>query len=442
MPVRPIQSAVRADAGVGEQMLELASRLYPLNRSLTGADVRETLGIVGEALPLEVTEVPSGTNVYDWTVPPEWNLARATISDRTGRTIVDAASSTLHVVGYSVPIAETLPGADVLEHIHWLPEHPDWIPARTAYYERTWGFCTTATQRDSIDRTAEYDVLIDSSLDEGGSLTYAELVVPGRTEEEILLSTYTCHPSLANDNLSGIVVLAALGRALRGADLRHTYRLLFAPSTIGALAWLSHNEDTLGRIRAGLIVSCVGDRGPLTYKRSRRGDAVVDRAATGVVEAKPGGSVRPFVPWGGDERQFCSPGFDLPVGSLTRTPHGLYPEYHTSADDLSFIGAAELADSLFAVAEILDVLEGDRTLERLDARGEPQLGRRGLYESIGAGLPETVEEARQAMLWILNGADGHTSLLELADRASLPFPVVEDTAVTLETAGLVRERAR
>ena len=442
MPVGPIQAAVRAANAVGDGMLELATRLYPLNRSLTGEGVRETLRILSETLPLVTTEIPSGTEVYDWTVPPEWNLAGATIVDSGGRTIVDAADSTLHVVGYSVPVAETIRGAAVLEHVYSLPEHPDWIPARTAYYERTWGFCTTVAQRDSIDPLADYGVSIESTLDDAGSLTYAELFVPGSSEEEILLSTYVCHPSLANDNLSGIVVLAALGRALLGAQLRHGYRLLFAPSTIGALAWLSRNEQHLERIHAGLIVSCVGDRGSLTYKRSRRGDTAADCAAAHVVEGRRGGSVRPFVPWGGDERQFCSPGFDLPVGSLTRTPHGHYPEYHTSADDLSFIGADALADSLLALAEILDVLEGNRVLERVDPHGEPQLGRRGLYDAIGAGLPETVEESRQALLWVLNGSDGETSLLDLAKRASLPFPVLEDAAATLETAGLVRERRR
>jgi len=437
-----VQAAIDATAGVGAQMMELARRLYPLNRSLTGDGVRETLRILEETLPLERIEVPSGTTVYDWTVPPEWNLRDAWIADSSGRKLVELAASNLHVVGHSIPVEARMRGAELLEHLHWLPESPMWIPARTSYYDPAWGFCVTGEQRESIDPEADYDVVIDSTLDESGSLTYGELVIPGELEHEVLLSTYVCHPSLANDNLSGIVVLAALGRALREIELRFTYRLLFAPSTIGALAWLSANEGGLDRIRHGLIVSCVGDRGALTYKRSRRSDTEVDRAAAHVVERRPGGSVRPFVPWGGDERQFCSPGFDLPTGSLTRTPHGQYPEYHTSADDLSLIGAAELADSLGVLAEILDVLEGNVVVERTEPRGEPQLGRRGLYEAIGAGLPRDIEESRQALLWVLNAADGETSLLDVAERASLPFAVVEDTALLLEEAGLIREHER
>jgi len=421
--------------------MELARRLYPLTRSLTGEGVRETLRILGETLPLEIVEAACGTSVFDWTVPPEWNLRDAWIADSSGCKLVELAASNLHVVGYSIPVEARMRGAELLEHLHWLPEHPDWIPARTSYYDPAWGFCLTGEQFGAIEPEAEYDVLIDSTLDDSGSLTYAELVVPGRLEHEVLLSTYICHPSLANDNLSGIVVLAALATVLQGTELRYTYRFLFAPSTIGALTWLSANEGGLYRIRHGLIVSCVGDRGALTYKRSRRSDTEVDRAAAHVVERRTGGSVRPFVPWGGDERQFCSPGFDLLVGSLTRTPHGQYPEYHTSADDLAFIGPAELADSLEAIAEILDVLEGNVVLESLNPKGEPQLGRRGLYETIGAGLPLQVEESRQALLWVLNSADGTASLLDVAERSGLPFDAVRQAAAVLVDAALVRARS-
>jgi aminopeptidase-like protein len=441
MPARAIRAVVTGRADAGERMHELARRLFPVNRSLTGDGVRETLRVLAEQSPIEIVEVASGTQVYDWTVPPEWNLRNAWIADTSGHRIVDLPASTLHVVGYSVPVDRRMLGSELLEHVHWLPEHPDWIPARTSYYDPAWGFCVTGEQHRSIRPDAEYDVRIDSALDESGSLTFGEVVLRGALEEEIILSTYVCHPSLANDNLSGIVVLGELAAALGGVERRYTYRLLFAPSTIGALAWLARNEDRLDRIRHGLVVSCVGDRGPLTYKRSRNGDAAVDRASVHVVERRPAGSVRPFVPWGGDERQFSSPGFDLPVGSLTRTPHGAYPEYHTSADDLDLITAEALADSLDALAEILDVLEGDVVLERAEPRGEPQLGRRGLYETIGAGLPADRDAAREAMLWLLNAADGATSLLDVAERSSLPFAAIEDAAVVLRDAGLVRERS-
>jgi aminopeptidase-like protein len=422
----------------GEVMMDLARRLFPINRSLTGDGVRETLRILAERLPLEIVEVPSGTPVYDWTIPPEWNVREAWVADSSGRRIVDLRESSLHVLGYSVPVAARVSGNTLRERLHRHADHPEWIPARTSYYEPDWGFCVTGDQYAEVREGEEYDVLIDSTLDDAGSLTYAEAQIAGREEDEILLSTYVCHPSLANDNVSGIVVLAALGELLAQRRSRYTYRLVFAPSTIGALAWLARNEDGLARLRGGLVVSCVGDRGPLTYKRSRRTESEVDRAAAHVVSDTPDGAVRPFVPWGGDERQFCSPGFDLAVGSLTRTPHGLYAQYHTSADDLSFIDAESLAGSLGAVVRILDVLEGNSTLERVEPRGEPQLGRRGLYEAIGAGLPAQVEVSRQALLWTLNLADGAHTLLEIAERGSLPFAAVRAAADVLLEAGLVR----
>jgi aminopeptidase-like protein len=424
---------------VGVEMMELARRLFPLRRSLTGDGVRETFRILQDWSPLDVVEVPSGTAVFDWVVPSEWNVRAAWIADTSGRRIVDLEESSLHVVGYSVPVRELMRGADLRGHLHWLPEHPEWIPARTSYYDHAWGFCVTGAQLEEIEDDGVYEVLIDASLDESGSLTLAEAVVRGRSEEEILLSTYVCHPSLANDNLSGIVVQAALARLLRDRQTRFTYRLLFAPSTIGALAWLQRNEDRLSRLRGGLVISCVGDPGPLTYKRSRRGDAEIDRAAVHVVERRSGGTVRPFVPWGGDERQFCSPGFDLPVGSLTRTPHARYPEYHTSADDLALVTAEALTDSLSAIAEIVDVLEGNVSLERIEPRGEPQLGRRGLYENLGAGLPSDVAESRRALLWALNLADGRHTLLDAAEQASLPFGLLRSAADLLFDAGLVLE---
>ena len=423
----------------GDEMLELIRVLYPICRSLTGDGVRETLRIVDGIVPLEVTEVPTGTPIFDWTVPREWNIADAWIADASGRRIVDFRESNLHVVGYSTPVRTRMVGSDLRERLHTHPERPDWIPARTAYWAETWGFCVTGEQRESIRPDEEYEVCIDSRL-EDGHLTYAEAVIEGRSDDEVLLSTYICHPSLCNDNLSGIAVLALAGRHLRGLDLRHTYRLLFSPGTVGPLAWLSCNLGRLDRVKHGLVVACVGDEGHVTYKRSRRGGAEVDRAAAHVLRhTRSDAVVEDFVPWGGDERQFCSPGFDLPVGTLMRTAHGLFPEYHSSADDLELVRGESLADSLKALLESLSILERNSVYRSRNPYGEPQLGRRGLYGQISAGVPRAEEGFQRAILWVLNLADGGHSLLDVADRAELPFAVVAEAADALVEAELLEE---
>jgi aminopeptidase-like protein len=420
------------------ELMSLAERLFPLPRSLTGAGVRETLRLVSEWIPLELTEVPSGTPVFDWTVPREWSVGDAWIKDTNGRVIVDAATSTLRILGYSEGVHTRLAGADLLEHLYSLPEHPDWIPYRTSYYDRAWGFCVTERERAEIDPSAEYEVLVEAALEEG-SITLGEQTIAGASDEEVVVSTYICHPSLANDNVSGIVVAAALGRLLPRDTLRRTHRVLFAPSVIGALSWLSRNEENLDRVHGGLILSCVGDRGPLRYKESRRGTTVVDRAAAIALRDEQDSRRESFVPWGGDERQFCAPAFDLAFGSLSRSPHGAYPEYHSSADDLDLISGDQLVGSLRAAARIVDIVDANRTLVSIVPPGEPQLGRRGLYGSIGVGLPS--EDGRRALLWVLNLADGHNSLLDVAERSALPFWLVEHAAMTAERAGLVEEVA-
>jgi aminopeptidase-like protein len=332
-------------------------------------------------------------------------------------------------------------GAELAERLHVHPEHPDWIPAVTAYWAETWGFCVTEAQRRQIHPDEEYDVCIDSRLDEG-HLTYAEAVIQGRTNDEVLLSTYICHPSLCNDNLSGIAVLAFLGRQLSGRDLRYSYRLLFSPGTVGPLTWLSRNLDGLDRIKHGLVVCCAGDPGHVTYKRSRRGQTEIDRAAAHVLRiSRPGAIVEDFVPWGGDERQFCSPGFDLPVGVLMRSAHGMFPEYHSSADNFELARSESLADSLSAALEIVDVLERNAVYLSRSPYGEPQLGRRGLYGQINAGPPRGEEAFHRAVLWVLNLADGKHSLLDVAERAVLPFAVVAEAADALAAADLLEVRA-
>lgn len=426
-----------SDEPAGIEMLELMRTLYPICRSLTGEGVRETLRLVGEVVPLEVTEVPSDTAVFDWKVPREWNIQDAWIADSRGRRIVDFRESNLHVLGYSTPVRTTMTGAELQPRLYSLPEHPDWVPMRTAYWAETWGFCLSEKQRQRIDPDEEYDVCIDTTLG-AGHLTYAEAWFSGETEAEVLLSTYICHPSLCNDNLSGIVLLAQLGRELRHRRLHYSYRLLFSPGTLGPLAWLSREQNRIDRIAHGLVVSCVGDPGPVRYKRSRKGDAPIDRAAGNVLRHRDATAmVEDFVPWGGDERQFCSPGFNLPVGALTRTPHGLFPEYHTSADNLDFVRAESLEDSLAVALGIIDVLERNCLYRSLYPYGEPQLGRRGLYREVSAGVPRSEEQHQRAILWVLSLGDGAHSLLDVAERADLPFAVVAEAAAALEGAELI-----
>ncbi len=423
-------------ARLGDEMHALLVRLFPLCRSLTGDGVRETLRILGEDLPLAVAEVPTGTVINDWTVPREWNLRSAWIADADGARVVNAARSSLHVVSYSAPVRARMSLDELRPHLHTLPDRPRLVPYRTSYWHETWGFCLAHETLEGM-ADGEYEVVIDSTL-EDGSLTYAEAVLPGRSDGEAIVVTHVCHPSLANDNLSGVVVAAALARLLAGRELRHTWRFLFCPATVGSIAWLARNPALLPRLRHGLACVSVGDPGPLTYKPSRRGDAEVDRAALHVLRNRPGEHREiPYVPWGCDERQFTSPGYDVPMGALMRTPPGSYPENHTSADDPGFVRPEHLADSLGAYLEVVNVLERNRTLVSLAPYGEPQLGRRGLFRtSGGAGMGGGADE--RALMWVLNQADGRTSLLDVADRAALPFASIEEAAAQLEEAGLVR----
>jgi aminopeptidase-like protein len=412
-------------------MHALVARLYPLCRSITGDGVRATLGILGEHLDLDVHEVPTGTPVLDWTVPKEWNVRDAYIMDAAGTRVVDFRRSNLHVVGYSVPVSATMTLTELRPRLHTLPEQPDLVPYRTGYYAETWGFCLSRRTLDGLGE-GPYTVVIDSTLADG-HLTYAEHVVRGRTTDEVLISCHTCHPSLANDNLAAIAVATALASRLERPRL--TYRFVFAPGTIGAITWLARNRDRVSRIRHGLTLACAGDRGTLTYKRSRRGDAGIDRVMAHVLRERPH-TITDFSPYGYDERQYCSPGFDLPVGSLTRTPYAGYPEYHTSGDDLGFVSPESMADTLEALWSAVEVLEGDGRYLNLSPYGEPQLGRRGLYGPLG-GRSDT-EQAQMAMLWVLNLSDGAHSLLDVADRSGLPFGVVAEAAGALEAAGLLK----
>jgi aminopeptidase-like protein len=420
--------------GLGRWMHGLVGELYPICRSITGDGLRRTLEILRRETGLTLENVPSGAAVLDWTVPPEWNIRDAWIANGRGERVVDFRRSNLHVVSYSVPVRARMTLAELRPRLHSLPDRPDWIPYRTSYYAEDWGFCVA--HRD-LERLADetYDVVIDSTL-APGRLDYGELFLPGTSKEEILFSAHACHPSLANDNLSGLAVLAALARLLSGASRRNSYRFLFLPGTIGAIAWLARNEEAVRRIRHGLTAACLGDAGPLNYKKSRRGDAEIDHAAAHVLRSsgEPHG-VAEFSPYGYDERQYNSPGYNLPVGSLTRTPHGRYPEYHTSADDVAFVKPASLAGSLRAFLSVVAVLEGNGRYRNTHPKGEPQLGRRGLYRAIG-GEPDP-GALQMAMLWVLNLSDGGPSLLDIAERAGLPFDRVRAAADALLSHGLL-----
>jgi aminopeptidase-like protein len=421
---------------LGCEMYERIRRLYPICRSITGDGVRETMRQIGQEIPIRTEEVPTGTVVYDWTVPKEWNIRDAYIKKLSGERVVDFQASNLHVIQYSVPIHQRLTLAALRPHLHSIPEHPEWIPYKTSYYAETWGFCLSHRQLASLD-DEEYEVCIDSSLRDG-HLTLGECVLEGREAAEILVSCHVCHPSLCNDNLSGISVAVTLARLLAQVSRRHTYRFLFIPTTIGAITWLARHQDLVTRIKHGLVLACVGDRGKPTYKRSRRGNAVVDRAVEHALrQSGDVFDIVDFTPYGYDERQYCSPGFDLPVGLLSRTPHGGFQEYHTSADDLDLVDATSLADTMATCLRVLETLEGDAVYRSLNARCEPQLGKRGLYASLGGR--EGRRESEMALLWVMNLSDGGHSLLDIAERSRMPFTAIRTAADALLRNALLEE---
>lgn len=413
----------------GAAMFRLIEELYPICRSITGNGLRQSLRILARLVPLRLEEVPSGTQVFDWTIPREWNVRGAYIARLDGRRVVDFADCNLHLLQYSAPVDRVVAHEELLRHVHTLPETPDWVPYRTAYYSENWGFCLSQRQADGLTDPA-YRVVIDTTL-APGALTYGELEIPGASGQEVLFSCHSCHPSLANDNLSGMAVAVMLARRLMAAPRRHTYRFLFIPGTIGSLAWLARNEARVPRIGHGLVLSCLGDPGCITYKQSRRGDAAIDRIVAHVLRhSGDTWRINPFVPYGYDERQYCSPGFDMPVGCFMRSPNGTYPEYHTSADNLGLVRPECLADSLEKLWRIVAVIEGDETYLSRNPKGEPQLGKRGLYRPVG-GEKDGGGFDQLALLWVLNLADGRHSLLDVAERAGMPFAAVRAAADAL-----------
>ncbi len=418
----------------GQELYDLMVGLYPICRSITGDGFRKSLGQLQALVPLALHEVPTGTQVFDWAVPKEWNIRDAWIKNARGEKIVNFSNSNLHVVNYSMPVHRKVRLTELKEHVYTLPQKPDWIPYRTSYYNETWGFCMAHRQWETLP-DEEYEVCIDSTL-EPGNLTYGEFRIQGATDEEVLISCHSCHPSLCNDNLSGMVVAAKLAQLLADVPVRYSCRFVWIPGTIGAITWLALNERVLPRIKHGLVLSCVGDPGRFNYKRSRRGNAEIDRVVEHVLRHAEGDfAISDFSPYGYDERQYCSPGINLPVGCFMRTPNGKYPEYHTSADDPSLVKSEALAESLFRLLCVVRTLEKNRSYLNLNPKCEPQLGRRGLYRAMGGTNSNKYEEA---MLWVLNFSDGAHSLLDVAERSGLDFNELDQAAEVLMKHNLLR----
>ncbi|HEU4622350.1 MAG TPA: DUF4910 domain-containing protein [Burkholderiaceae bacterium] len=412
---------------------ELVHALFPICRSITGNGVRETLAHVARYIPLVNHEVPSGTPVLDWEVPREWNVRDAYIADMSGRRVVDFNANNLHLMSYSVPVRARMTLDALRAHLFTRPDQPDWIPYRTSYWREAWGFCLSQRQLDTLPE-GEYDVVVDTTL-EPGHLTYGECVIRGRSAQEVLIFTHVCHPSLCNDNASGIAAAAVLVQEIARQTPHLTYRFVFAPGTIGAITWIARNADVLPRVRAGLSIGSLADSGPLTFKRSRRGDTEIDAISAAVVRSlDEHARIEDFSPYGYDERQFCSPGVDLAFGRLSRSGHDAFAQYHTSADNLDLLDPDAYAQSLDALMRIFATLDGNRRLRNLAPVGEPRLGKRGLFRSTGGTSPGEFEHA---LLWVLNQSDGTHGVADIAAKSGLPRASIEAAARALIAAGLV-----
>ena len=422
----------------GQTMFELMQKLFPICRSITGNGVRKTLKILSEHIPLEIHEIKTGTKIFDWNVPMEWNIKDAYIKSNKGEKIIDFKNSNLHVLGYSIPIKKNLKLNELKKHLYTIPEQPDDIPYKTSYYNKQWGFCLSHKQFLKLNDES-YEVCIDSEL-KNGNLTYGEYFIKGKSTKEILFSSYVCHPSICNDALSGVVMNVLLAKTLlkHQNELNYSYRFLFVPETVGAITWLSINEEKTKNISHGLVLTCVGDNGNFTYKKTRDGDSEIDKAVLKILKkSEQKFHVKDFFPTGSDERQFCSPGFNLPVGSLMRTMYGEFKEYHTSADNLSFVNIESLQGSFDKFVEIIKELENNfgnfqetKTLSyektssndikflNLNPKCEPQLGKRGLYHKIG-GPKSGVKPDIKGILWLLNLSDGNHTLSEISKRSKI-----------------------
>ena len=414
-------------------------KLWKIHRSLTGDGNRESVKILTDLIDLKTDEVPSGTECFDWTVPPEWNVKEAWIKDKKGNKIIDFSENNLHLLGYSSPIDKKISLKELKEHIYTLPDQPDLIPYLTSYYKRRWGFCMSHNQFLKL-KDEDYEVFIDSTLDDNGSMTIADAILEGSSGREILFSTYLCHPSMANNELSGPLVAAFLYRELKKLPNRYyTYRFVFLPETIGSIYYLSrYGEHLKSKMDAGFVLTCVGDSGPFTYKRSRRGDSLADRCAETVLkQTEKEFVIEDFFPSGSDERQYCSPGWNLPVGSLMRTRYGEYPEYHTSADNKDFISFASMEQSVFKYLEIITLLENNFRYKNRLPYCEPQLSKRGLYPTLGSQKEQS--DFVEIMMWLLNLSDGTHDLIEISERCRIPIRKLIPVALRLVKAGILKK---
>ncbi|MCD4696064.1 MAG: DUF4910 domain-containing protein [Bacteroidales bacterium] len=420
----------------GNKLYQLIEKLYPVCRSITGDGVRHTLDVLSEIIPLKIIEVPSGTKAFDWEVPEEWNINDGWIKNSNGEKIVDFKKLNLHVLNYSTPVNKTVNLNELKEHLFTLPDQPDWVPYRTSYHTHRWAFCMSHNQMLSLPED-DYSVHIDSSI-KPGSLTYGEFYLKGELEQEVLISCHICHPSLCNDNLSGISIAVNLAKHLSRQKLKYSYRFLFIPGTIGSITWLSRNEDILHLVKHGLVMNLLGDASDFYYKRSRKGSAEIDKIMEYVLlKNERNNTILDFSPYGYDERQFCSPGFNLPVGRLSRKPHGEFPEYHTSADNLDFVKPKFLAESFDLLLQALFIIEFNDTFINQNPKCEPQLGKRGLYKSVGGQREQ--QDFQMALLWILNYSDGNYSLLDIAEKSSIDFKVIKTAADELIHTGLLKK---
>jgi len=442
------------------EMFQLMEKLYPICRSITGNGVRKTLEIIKKEIPLEIHEVPTGEKVFDWTIPKEWNINDAYIIDPHGKKIVDFKESNLHVLNYSVPINQKISLSELKKHIHTIPEKPDAIPYVTSYYSENWGFCMT--HNNFLDlKDGTYHVVIDSKLEEG-SLTYGEFFIPGKSEFEILLSCYVCHPSMCNDNLSGVVLLTQIAKYFKNIKNNYSIRFIFVPETIGAISWIQQNEANLSKIKHGLIATCLGDSGKFTYKKTRLGNAEIDKTVIKILEnSKFEFKTVDFFPWGSDERQFCSPGFNLPIGSLMRSMYGTkdFPEYHTSNDNLEFMNKESLKESFEKYIEIIKDLDrnfsqkhrmqsGQKEIKNCESemylnlfpKCEPQLGRRGVYRKLG-GQNNSLESRKNefAIFWVLNLSDGQHSILDIIRKSGFEENVIRNAVKILIEKGILEK---
>ncbi|URZ06283.1 DUF4910 domain-containing protein [Clostridium felsineum] len=429
-----INEFIKNSNEVGKKIFAFIEELFPICRSITGNGVRETMGMIKNHIPLELHEVKSGTKVFDWTIPKEWNIKDAYIKNSKGERVVDFKENNLHVMNYSVPVHKSMTLEELKPYLHTIKDHKDRIPYLTSYYSENWGFCMSENKFEELIED-KYEVVIDSSL-EDGSLTYGEYYIKGELEDEILFSTYTCHPSMCNDNLSGVALITFIAEALSKIKTRYSYRFLFAPETIGSITWLSRNEDKLKNIKMGLVATCVGDGGMKNYKRTKFHDAQIDRIVEKVLmHCNDKYFIADFFPWGSDERQFASPGINLPVGSLMRSCYG-FNGYHTSADNLSYMSIEGLSDSYKTYLEVIYTIENNKTYLNLNPKCEPQLGKRGVYRMIGGGSDYPFDEF--AMFWVLNMSDGKHSLLDIAYKSNMDFKRIKYAADTLYKVGLLK----